>query len=98
MTDPPKHDYNGLTLEKLEAVIKEYFDNAPMPSDLECRQLTDEEVASLRKIFGCLIDGMGPKLYKICGAVTGQGGWDLFNQALREQLNNETNDIGKSSG
>lgn len=83
-----KGEYKNLTLEDLTKSIGDFMNQPHVKlrqQATECRELTTDEIAYYRRVFGFLIDRLGDRLFLICGAITGIGGWNQFNEALKKR-------------
>ena len=56
--------------------------------DMFVKELTSEEIVYLKQILGNFaFNNLGDRLFRLPGgAITGIGGVDLFNKAIRENL------------
>jgi hypothetical protein len=79
--------YKKITKEEIERVFGDILHSREKRScKVNTGKLTKEEVGEIKRMFGSLMDTMGEDLYHIGnGIVTGKGGWEIFNKALREE-------------
>lgn len=97
--DHPKPEH-PITLELIKEELAKLFTPAlkerhKQPFGGKIGRLTDEEIASsgMSIMPSFLTEGMGPELYHIGqGVITGKGGWDMFQKALRKEADNYIHD------
>lgn len=85
-------EYKDLNEDDIRKAISPMFEKVSEDKEMGyVGELDDEQKARLFRIFPhFMISGLGEKLYRLPGgAITGQGGWNLFLEEFKKQaLNN----------